>query len=79
MSPHDKQQARPVAIVTGAARRMGRAIALALADAGHDLLVHYGNSAAEAADVVREVNARGRRALAVRADLARAASTLPAL
>ncbi|MDP3138328.1 MAG: SDR family oxidoreductase [Burkholderiaceae bacterium] len=79
MNPHDRQQARPVAIVTGAARRMGRAIALALADAGHDLLVHYGGSAAEAADVVREVVARGRRALAVQADLAQAAHTLPAL
>src|SRR5690606_41926058 len=36
---------RPVALVTGAARRLGAAIATALHDAGHNLVVHYGRSA----------------------------------
>jgi pteridine reductase len=59
------------ALVTGAARRIGRAIALALARAGADVAVHYNRSAAEAEGTVEEIRRLGVRALAVRADLRR--------
>jgi len=58
-----------VALVTGAARRIGRHIVLALARAGWDVAVHYHRSRDEAQEVVGEITALGRRALAVRADL----------
>jgi 3-oxoacyl-[acyl-carrier protein] reductase len=58
-----------VAIVTGAGRNIGRAIALALADAGASVVVN-GRSNAEAVDgVVREIEARGGTALAAMADV----------
>lgn len=57
------------AIVTGAAVRIGRAIALGLADAGCNVAVHYGRSAEEADAVVSEIVGRGGRAVAVQADL----------
>lgn len=60
------------ALVTGAARRTGRALALALAEAGADVAVHYRTSEEEARAVVAEIEAMGRRAVAVRADLAHA-------
>ncbi len=60
-----------VALVTGAGRGFGRAIALALARAGADVAVNYSASAGLAAEVVREIAGAGRRALAVRADVAR--------
>jgi NAD(P)-dependent dehydrogenase (short-subunit alcohol dehydrogenase family) len=59
----------PVAMVTGAAKRIGRQIALMLAQRGWDIVVHYGQSAQEAAQVVAEIEALGRRAVAVQADL----------
>jgi NAD(P)-dependent dehydrogenase (short-subunit alcohol dehydrogenase family) len=59
------------ALVTGAAKRIGRAIALDLAAAGWDLAVHYHKSADEAASAVREIEALGRRAVAIKADLTR--------
>jgi pteridine reductase len=55
--------------VTGAARRVGRAIALALAERGVRLAVHYHESEADAADVVRKAAAMGTDAWAVAADL----------
>ena len=58
------------ALVTGAAKRLGRAIALALAEEGADVVVHYRRSAEEAGQVVAAVEARGRRAWALPADLA---------
>jgi 3-oxoacyl-[acyl-carrier protein] reductase len=57
------------ALVTGASRGIGRSTALALAEAGAQVLVHYGNSAAEAEEVVRQIRADGGRADAVGADL----------
>ena len=68
----DRQQdnTAKVALVTGAARRIGRAIALGLARDGWDIAVHYRDSAAEAKAVVREITALGRRATALRCDLA---------
>jgi NAD(P)-dependent dehydrogenase (short-subunit alcohol dehydrogenase family) len=61
---------RGAALVTGAAKRIGRALALDLAAAGFDLAVHYRTSAAEAQAVVAAVVALGRRAVALPADLA---------
>jgi 3-oxoacyl-[acyl-carrier protein] reductase len=58
------------ALVTGASRGIGRAAALDLAKAGARVLVHYGQSAAEAEAVVAEIRAGGGRAEALGADLA---------
>ena len=55
-------------LVTGAARRLGRAMALYLAGRGHDVAVHYAGSGEEAAGVVAEIEALGRRAVALQAD-----------
>jgi NAD(P)-dependent dehydrogenase (short-subunit alcohol dehydrogenase family) len=57
------------ALVTGAGRGFGRAIALGLAREGADVAVHFQSSAAGAAAVVEEIGALGREAFAVRADL----------
>src|SRR5262249_18059832 len=57
------------AVVTGASRGIGRAIAIALAQEGADVAVNYMSSEAAALAVVREIEKRGRRGLAVRADV----------
>src|SRR3989441_10679190 len=57
------------ALVTGASRGIGRASALALAEAGAQVLVHYGSGAKEAAAVVAEISKAGGRADAIAADL----------
>ena len=57
------------ALVTGASRGIGRATALALAEAGARVLVHYGRSAAEAKAVVAAIQTKGGRAEAIAADL----------
>lgn len=67
------QQQKSV-LVTGAARRIGRVIALALAQRGWHVAVHYGRSALEAADTVRQIHALGGHAAAVQCDLADAAA-----
>jgi NAD(P)-dependent dehydrogenase (short-subunit alcohol dehydrogenase family) len=61
---------RPVALVTGGARRLGREIALELAAQGWDVAVHYGRSQAEALDTVQALRALGADAHALAADLA---------
>ena len=58
-------------LITGAAKRLGQAIALALADAGWSVAVHYGASSAEAEATAAAVHAKGVRAAAVKADLAK--------
>lgn len=61
----------PVALVTGSAKGIGRALALALAGAGYDVAVHYRASESEAQGVVREARGRGVRAQAFQADVTR--------
>ncbi len=58
------------ALVTGAGRRLGRAIAIAMARAGWDVAVHYGRSHDDALETVAQIRALGRRAQAFGADLA---------
>lgn len=58
-----------VALVTGGARDIGRAVSLALAQQGADVIVNYQGSEAAAAETARAVQALGRRALAIRADV----------
>ncbi len=58
-----------VALVTGASRGIGRAIALALAQAGADVAVNYVLDAARAEETARLVRAAGRRALVLQADV----------
>ena len=57
------------ALVTGAGRRLGRAMALYLARRGHDVAVHYATSATEAEAVAEEIRAMGRRAVTLQADI----------
>jgi len=57
------------ALVTGASRGIGHATALALANAGAHVLVHYGRSAQEAESLVAEIQAKGGHANTVSADL----------
>ncbi|KXU89574.1 short-chain dehydrogenase [Paraburkholderia monticola] len=58
-----------VVLVTGAARRIGRALALGFAARGWDVAVHYGASREEADEVVAQIVALGRRAVALHAEL----------
>ena len=58
-----------VVLVTGAAKRLGRAIALAAADEGADVAITYRESAREARTLVSELARRGAEALAVRCDV----------
>jgi len=57
------------ALVTGAGRRLGRAMALYLAGRGYDLALHYASSRDEAEALAKEITAMGRRAVTLRADL----------
>lgn len=61
-------------LVTGAARRLGRAIALDFANQGWRVGIHYGSAAAEAQDLVAEIERNGGKAAALEADLASAAA-----
>ena len=58
-----------VALVTGAGKRLGRAVALRLASEGADVAAHYRGSDAEATEVVAQIEKLGRRAVAMQAEL----------
>lgn len=57
------------ALVTGAGKRIGKSIAIALANAGYDIAVHFHTSKDEADLVAGEISAAGRKAVAIRANL----------
>jgi NAD(P)-dependent dehydrogenase (short-subunit alcohol dehydrogenase family) len=67
------------ALVTGGARRIGRAISLTLADAGADVAITYHTSKTEAARTVQEIAALGRNALAIECDVRSEASAHKAI
>jgi pteridine reductase len=73
MTESKERQTRPlagkVALVTGSAKRLGRAVALRLAAEGADLVIHHGASHAEALETVGEIEKMGQRAMALSADL----------
>lgn len=58
-----------VALITGSAHRVGKAIALALAREGAHIVVHYGGSAQAAQETVKEIKSLGVQAIKVQADL----------
>lgn len=58
-----------VALVTGAAHRVGKAIALALAQEGADIIVHYGGSVDAAQETAQQIEGMGRRVLLHQADM----------
>jgi pteridine reductase len=58
-----------VALITGSAKRLGRAVALRLAREGADVAIHYRSSEAEARSAVTEIDALGRRNIVISADL----------
>lgn len=57
------------ALVTGGAKRLGRAMALTLAARGYDVAIHYATSATAAEELAHKIDAMGRRAICLRADL----------
>lgn len=59
----------PIALVTGAARRLGKAFALTLARAGYDILLHYHSSEDEALQTQAEIESLSRRVILAQADL----------
>jgi pteridine reductase len=58
-----------VALVTGSAKRLGRAVALRLAEDGADVVIHYHSSRVDAQSAVAEIEKLGRRSYAIAADL----------
>lgn len=69
MARNAKLLSRKVVLVTGAAKRLGRAIALAAAENGADVAITYRNSASEARTVLQRLAAHGIEALALRCDI----------
>lgn len=61
--------AEPIAVVTGGAVRLGRTIALALAEIGCDVVLHYGRSQMEAEQTAEAIRGLGRRVVTISADL----------
>ena len=59
------------ALVTGSSRGLGKGVALALAEAGADIVVNYAGSADKAAEVAAKIQAMGRKALVIQADVSK--------
>ena len=70
---NDRPLQNQVALVTGAGKRIGRAIAVALGNAGASVVVHYHRSKREAEATAREIRALGVESVALRADVSRPA------
>src|SRR6202163_4829166 len=73
-NPPTRPLAGKTALVTGAARRLGRASALALAQAGADVAITFKESAREARETVVDLSGYGVRAFALRCDVTEEAS-----
>jgi len=71
-SPSKVPHVPKVALITGGAIRVGRAITLGLAEAGYDVVVNYHSSESEARSVSERVEAMGRGAMAIRGDVSSA-------
>ncbi|WP_288758005.1 SDR family oxidoreductase [uncultured Brevundimonas sp.] len=69
MTDRVPEAGRGAALVTGGARRIGRAVCLTLASAGFDVAVHHHASEDEARALAAQIEALGRRAVALKADL----------
>lgn len=65
------KKSKGAVLITGAAKRIGHAIALELAKDGYDIAVHYGHSKDDALQTARQIKRLGRRAEIFRADLSR--------
>src|SRR5580704_12297243 len=65
----EPQLLNQVALVTGSGKRLGREVALGLAQRGADVVIHYRSSADDALKVVGEIEKLGRRSIALQADL----------
>jgi 3-oxoacyl-[acyl-carrier protein] reductase len=64
-----QQMENKVSLVTGASRGIGRAIAIALAEKGSDVIVNYAGSKEKAEEVVARIKELGRQAIAIQADV----------
>lgn len=79
MEPGDKPLSGKVALITGAAKRLGRASALALAGAGADVAITYLNSEREARQTAEEINTQRVNSLAVRCNVTQPKSVTAAM
>ena len=79
MPTDSKPLAGRAVLVTGGARRLGRAIALAMADAGADVAITYLRSQHDARELIAELEGKHVRAIAIRCDVAQEKSVRPAV
>lgn len=70
----EKSRQTPIALITGGSRGLGRSMALHLAQNGTDVVITYRSKAAEAAEVVQQIQALGRKALALPLEVTDSAS-----
>lgn len=68
-APHENETLPSIALITGAARRIGRAISLALAADGWQILIHHNASSAEAHELAESIERSGGRAVPLQCDL----------